>query len=120
MLPAPTAASIHPVLQLKTDASAVNVELLFLCSKYIKLERICRDETTRSDSDYLEKIHKQKMVLVDGISKMKPTTLSEFRAVARAMFGWRPNMKHIEFEDLNGCDAELIHLLINGLVITAV
>lgn len=115
-----TASSINPVRRAKTGSSSENVELLQLCSEYVKLERICRDESNSRSDDYLSDIHKQKMELAAGIIDTKPTTLSEFRALARAMFGWRPSMTYIDLEDLNGCDAELIHLLINGLVFTAV
>jgi len=93
-----------------------NPELLELCTQFHALERLSQelwDET--NPSLWTDLLHNQQL-LAERIIAFSPTTLREFRALARAIMGWTPNMPLEDIDDLTGRDSQLLFCLLRNLV----
>lgn len=91
-------------------------QLMVLCEEFRGLERINRDMSEQDDLKFWGDLLDRQEVLVGRISGLTPRSLQDFQSIARALTGWTPGAAAYEFDDLYGTDAELMSLLLRGLV----
>ncbi len=115
LLKATTALAGMPLLAGLT-APQRDCELIQLCEKFGELERTSRVSSDYENKEIWSALLQRQQALADRICAMKPATLEEFRALARAVTGWSHNMEDDELEDMNGRDEQLFAFLMRGLV----
>jgi hypothetical protein len=91
-------------------------ELIQLCEEFGELERTSRVAWDYENKKFWSALLQRQQALADKICAMRPATLEEFRALARAVTGWCHNMEDDELEDMTGRDEQLFGFLMRGLV----
>ena len=96
-----------------------DAELIRLCAKFDALEQK-RDESFSGIEDdderdaFVAPIVEQQDALTDQILEMQPRTLEGFKALARSIAIWAPDM--IDDSESTGLHSDLIRMLLLGLV----
>jgi len=98
------------------ESSNADAKLISLCEQFRWLERINREFWYHDDPEFWATIYDRQEVLVSKISALSPRSVADFQAIARALTGWVDGTPTDEIDDLCGADAELIGLLLRGLI----
>jgi hypothetical protein len=91
-----------------------NKQLIRLCAEFRRLERIALDRWEDDGDDWANLLEAQR-ILAMQISSVRPATLDDYRAIVRAILGWKRGLATENADDCTGRDAHLLTFLIWSL-----
>ncbi len=92
-----------------------NRELLRLCHEFNRLERIALDRWDDDNFDWADLLKRQRILSLE-ISAIQPETVEDYRAIVRAIVGWRRGVPPEDIDDMTERNSHLLTFLMRSLV----